>query len=153
MNHCNVPESLHYERNIEPIFLLPSALSRGSWQESAAVLVLFLRVLVWFCQQWKQAKALITSEGSCLCILFLLCLVFVEIFKVCKIIFSTFSNTVEPGFRNLGFRALPWFRALSTGDQIAFYDTDLPGFSAFPGFRNLNHGDRDWFLNPGSTVF
>ena len=31
------------------------------------------------------------------------------------------SSTVEPGFRNLGFRAL------STCNQIAFYDVDLPG--------------------------
>ena len=32
-------------------------------------------------------------------------------------------------------------------------DKDLPGFSALPGLRDLDHGDRDWFLNPGSTVF
>ena len=34
---------------------------------------------------------------------------------------KTLLNTVEPGVRNLGFRA-------------------------FPGFRNLKHGNRDWCL-------
>ena len=38
------------------------------------------------------------------------------------------ANTVELGFRNLGFRAFPWFRALVPGNQIWFYDKDLPGF-------------------------
>jgi len=42
--------------------------------------------------------------------------------------------TVVPGFRVLGFRALPWFRALNTGNQIWVYLIDLPGFSALPVF-------------------
>ena len=54
---------------------------------------------------------------------------------------STIENTVETGLRNLGYRALPWFRALSTGNQIWFYVIDLPGFSALPGFRAPFCGD------------
>ena len=59
---------------------------------------------------------------------------------------------MKPGFRDLGFKVLPLFRALSTANQMWFYEIGLPGCSELPGFRNLNHGERDWFLKPGSTV-
>ena len=45
------------------------------------------------------------------------------------------TSTVVPGFSVLGFRALPGFRALNTGNQIWVYVIDLPGFCALPGFR------------------
>ena len=58
------------------------------------------------------------------------------------------KSTVEPGLRNLRFRAQ------STDNQICFYDIMLSGFSALLfGFRGLNHGNRDWLLNPGCTVY
>ena len=60
--------------------------------------------------------------------------------------------TVVPGFSVLGFRALPWFRALNTGNQIWVYVIDLPGFSALPGFRAPFCGDGQSTLNPGTTV-
>ena len=60
--------------------------------------------------------------------------------------------TVVPGFSVLGFRALPWFRALITGNQIWVYVIDLPGFSALPGFRAPFCGDGQSTLNPGTTV-
>ena len=63
------------------------------------------------------------------------------------------SNTVVPGFSILGFRALPWFRALNAGNQIWFYTIDLPGFSALPGFKAPFYGDGQSALNPGTTVF
>ena len=63
------------------------------------------------------------------------------------------SYTVVPGFSVLGFRALPWFRALITGNQICVYVIDLPGFSALPGFRAPFCGDGQSTLNPGTTVF
>ena len=49
------------------------------------------------------------------------------------------TDTVVPGFSVLGFRALPGFRALCTGNQI--YVINLPGFSALPGFKAPFHGD------------
>ena len=61
------------------------------------------------------------------------------------------AGTVVPGFSVLGFRALPWFRALDTGNQIWVYVTDLPGFSALPGFRAPFCGDGQSTLNPGTT--
>ena len=60
--------------------------------------------------------------------------------------------TVVPGFSVLGFRALPWFRALNAGNQIWFYTIDLPGFSALPGFKAPFYGDGQSALNPGTTV-
>ena len=51
------------------------------------------------------------------------------------------NNTVVPGFSVLGFRALPWFRALNTCNQSWVYVSDLPGFSALPGFRVPFCGD------------
>ena len=62
------------------------------------------------------------------------------------------SGTVVPGFSVLGFRALPWFRALNTGNQIWVYAIDLPGFSALPGYRAPFCGDGQSTLNPGTTV-
>ena len=62
------------------------------------------------------------------------------------------SNTVVPGFSVLGFRALPGFRALCTGNQIWIYVINLPGFSALPGFKAPFHGDGQSALNPGTTV-
>ena len=59
---------------------------------------------------------------------------------------------MEPGFRNLGFRAFPWFRALNVGNQIWFYIMDLPGFSALPGYKAPFHGNGQSALNPGTTV-
>ena len=50
-------------------------------------------------------------------------------------------STVVPGFSVLGFRALPGFRALCTGNQIWIYVTNLPGFSALPGFKAPFHGN------------
>ena len=61
-------------------------------------------------------------------------------------------NTVVPGFSVLGFRALPGFRALCTGNQIWIYVINLPGFSALPGFKAPFHGDGQSALNPGTTV-
>ena len=61
------------------------------------------------------------------------------------------QNTVVPGFSVLGFRALPGFRALCTGNQIWVYVIDLPGFSALPGFKAPFHGDGQSALNPGTT--
>ena len=63
-----------------------------------------------------------------------------------------FWCTVVPGFSVLGFRELPWFRALNASNQIWFYDIDLPGFSALPGFRAPFYGDGQSALNPGTTV-
>ena len=63
-----------------------------------------------------------------------------------------FPNTVVPGFSVLGFRALPWFRAI-TGNQICVYLIDLPGFSALPGFRAPFCGNGQSTLNPGTTVY
>ena len=60
--------------------------------------------------------------------------------------------TVVPGFSVLGFRALPGFRALCTGNQIWIYVINLPGFSALPGFKAPFHGDGQSALNPGTTV-
>ena len=62
------------------------------------------------------------------------------------------KNTVVPGFSVLGFRALPGFRALCTGNQIWIYVINLPGFSALPGFKAPFHGDEQSALNPGTTV-
>ena len=62
-------------------------------------------------------------------------------------------NTVLPGFRVLGFRALPGFRALCTGSQIWIYVINLPGFSALPVFKAPFHGNGQSALNPGTTVF
>ena len=59
-------------------------------------------------------------------------------------------NTVVPGFSVLGFRALPGFRVLCTGNQILIYVINLPGFSALPGFKA--HGNGQSALNPGTTV-
>ena len=54
---------------------------------------------------------------------------------------------MEPGFRNLGFRALSLdLVAPKISNKIAFHDMDWPGFKALPGIRTLNHGNRDWFL-------
>ena len=61
-------------------------------------------------------------------------------------------GTVVPGFSVLGFRALPGFRALCTGNQIWIYVINLPGFSALPGFKAPFHGDGQSALNPGTTV-
>ena len=63
------------------------------------------------------------------------------------------ETTVVPGFSVLGFRALPGFRALCTGNQIWIYVINLPGFSALPGFKAPFHGDGQSALNPGTTVF
>ena len=62
------------------------------------------------------------------------------------------QNTVVPGFSVLGFRALPGFRALCTGNQIWIYVKNLPEFSALPGFKAPFHGDGQNALNPGTTV-
>ena len=62
------------------------------------------------------------------------------------------TSTVVPGFSVLGFRALPGFRALCTGNQIWIYVINLPGFSALPGFKAPFHGDGQSALNPGTTV-
>ena len=62
------------------------------------------------------------------------------------------KNTVVPGFSVLGFRALPGFRALCTGNQILIYVINLPGFSALPGFKAPFHGNGQSGLNPGTTV-
>ena len=67
-------------------------------------------------------------------------------------VLRVFQNTVVPGFRVLGFRTLPWFRALNTGNQIWVYAIDLPGFCALPGFRAPFCGDGQSTLNPGTTV-
>ena len=73
--------------------------------------------------------------------------------KVLALIASSFcAKTVVPGFSVLGFRALPGFRALCTGNQIWIYVIDLPGFSALPGFKAPFHGDGQSALNPGTTV-
>ena len=57
------------------------------------------------------------------------------------------------GFSVPGLRApLPKFRAPSNGNQIWFYDIDLPGFSALPGFKAPFYGDGQSALNPGTTV-
>ena len=61
-------------------------------------------------------------------------------------------TTVVPGFSVLGFRALPGFRALCTGNQIWIYVINLPGFSALPGFKAHFYGNRQSALNPGTTV-
>ena len=61
-------------------------------------------------------------------------------------------TTVVPGFSVLGFRALPWFRALNTSNQTWVYVIDLPGFSALPGFRAPFCGDGQSTLNPRTTV-
>ena len=66
--------------------------------------------------------------------------------------FCSQSSTVVPGFSVLGFRALPGFRALCTGNQIWIYVMNLPGFSALPGFKAPFHGDGQSALNPGTTV-
>ena len=63
------------------------------------------------------------------------------------------NSTVVPGFSVLGFRALPGFRALCTGNQIWIYVINLPGFSALPGFKAPFHGDGQSALNPGTIVF
>ena len=63
-----------------------------------------------------------------------------------KSVISTNAYTVVPGFSVLGFRTLPWFRALNTGNQIWFYVIELPGFRA-PFCR-----DGKSTLNPGTTV-
>ena len=57
------------------------------------------------------------------------------------------SFTLVSGFSVLGFRAL------STVNQIWFYDIDLPGFRALPGFKAPFYGNGQSALNPGSTVF
>ena len=62
------------------------------------------------------------------------------------------SNTVVPGFSVLGFRALPGFRALCTGNQSWIYVIILPGFSVLRGFKAPFHGDGQSALNPGTTV-
>ena len=71
------------------------------------------------------------------------------VYKVVKI---ALRSTVVPGFSVLGFRALPGFRALCTGNQIWIYVINLPGFSALPGFKAPFHGDGQSALNPGTTV-
>ena len=63
-----------------------------------------------------------------------------------------FVSTVVPGFSVLGFRALPGFRALCTGNQIWIYVINLPGFCALPVFKAPFHGDGQSALNPGTTV-
>ena len=68
-----------------------------------------------------------------------------------KLVYSL-AYTVVPGFSVLGFRALPGFRALCTGNQIWIYVINLPGFSALPGFKAPFHGDGQSALNPGTTV-
>ena len=68
-----------------------------------------------------------------------------------SLIFSSI-DTVVPGFSVLGFRALPGFRALCTGNQIWIYVINLPGFRALPGFKAPFHGDGQSALNPGTTV-
>ena len=65
---------------------------------------------------------------------------------------ANFISTVVPGFSVLGFRALPGFRALCTGNQIWIYAINLPGFSALTGFKAPFHSDGQSALNPGSTV-
>ena len=50
-------------------------------------------------------------------------------------------GTVVPVFSVLGFRSLPWFRALCTKNQIWIYVINLPGFSALLGFKALFYGD------------
>ena len=62
------------------------------------------------------------------------------------------SDTVVPGISVLGFRALPGFRALCTGNQIWIYVINLPGFSALPGFKAPFNGNGQSALNPGTTV-
>ena len=57
------------------------------------------------------------------------------------------TSTVFPGFSVLGFRALPGFRVLCTGNQIWIYVINLPGF------RAPFHGNGQSALNPGTTVF
>ena len=69
-----------------------------------------------------------------------------------SICWNSFKSTVVPGFSVLGFRALPWFKALNAGNQIWFYTIDLPGFSALPGFKAPFYGDGQSALNPGTTV-
>ena len=66
--------------------------------------------------------------------------------------YVVFGNTVVPGFSVLGFRALPGFRALCTGNQIWIYVINLPGFSALPGFKAPFHGDEQSALQPGTTL-
>ena len=56
------------------------------------------------------------------------------------------------GFSVLGFRALPGFRELCTGNQIWISVINLPGFSALPGFKAPFYGDGQSALNPGNTV-
>ena len=60
---------------------------------------------------------------------------------------------VVPGFNVLGFRALPGFKALFTGNQIWIYVIHLPGFSALPRFKAPFDGNGQSALNPGTTVF
>ena len=62
------------------------------------------------------------------------------------------GSTAVSGFSVLGFRALPWFKALNAGNQIWFYTIELPGFSALPGFKAPFEGDGQSTLNPGTTV-
>ena len=62
------------------------------------------------------------------------------------------GSTAVSGFSVLGFRALPGFRALCTGNQIWIYVINLPGFSALPGFKAPFYGDGQSALNPGNTV-
>ena len=66
---------------------------------------------------------------------------------------SLFISTVVLGFSVLGFRALPGFRALCTGNQTWIYVINLPGFSALPGFKAPFYGDGQSALNPGTTVY
>ena len=66
--------------------------------------------------------------------------------------FVELGSTVVPELSVLGFRALPGFRALCTGNQIWIYVINSPGFSALPGFKALFHGDGQSALNPGTTV-
>ena len=63
------------------------------------------------------------------------------------------TRKIVPGFSVLGFRALPEFRALCTGNQIWIYVIILPGFSALPGFKAPFHCDGQSELNPGTTVY
>ena len=73
-------------------------------------------------------------------------------FRAVRVILGSNVRTVVPGFRVLGFRALPGFRALCNGNQIWIYVINLPGFSALPGFKAPFHGDGQSALNPGTTV-
>ena len=64
------------------------------------------------------------------------------------------GTTVVPGFSVLGFRALPGFRALCTGNQIWIFVINLPGFSACPKHLKAPfHDNGQSALNPGTTVF